>query len=85
MLDTPQNHMHQRHDKFMMAAYMHNQVVSCANVFFFNPYKRSLCGVFYYDNRAFMNFRPKDHDLYDRPYNKNGHYSTSITIFHTYY
>ena len=35
MLDTPQNHMHQQHDKFMMAAYLHNQVVFCANVFFF--------------------------------------------------
>ena len=36
MHNIPRNYMHQGHDQFMMAIYMHNQVVFCANVFF--PY-----------------------------------------------
>ena len=70
MLDTPQNHMHQQHDKFMMAAYLHNQVVFCANVFFL--YKRKYFGAFYYSEHAFMKFRPKDLNKYDKPYGNNG-------------
>ena len=81
MHDIPQNYMHQGHDQFMMSIYMHNQVVFCANVFF--PNKRNYRGGFYYDKHAFMNFRPKDFNLHNKPYGKNGHYSTSITNIHT--
>ena len=83
MINILRNYMHQCHDQFMMAIYMHNQVVFCANVFF--PYKRNYRGAFFYDRHAFMNFRPKDFNLHDKPYRENGHYSTSIKNIHTYY
>ena len=83
MHNIPRNYMHQGHDQFMMAIYMHNQVVFSANVFF--PYKRLAYGAFYYNKNAFMKFRPKDLNKYDRPYGENGHYSTSIKNIHTYY
>ena len=75
--------MHQGHEQFMMAIYMHNQVVFCANVFFL--YKCKYFGAFYYSGHAFMNFRPKDLNKYDKPYGENGHYSTSIKNIHTYH
>ena len=62
--------MHQGHEQFMMAIYMHNQVVFSANVFF--PYKRLAYGAFYYNKNAFMKFRPKDLNKYDKPYGDNG-------------
>ena len=83
MENIPRNYMHQGHNQFMMAIYMHNQVVFSANVFF--PYKRLAYGAFYYNKNAFMLFRPKDLNKYDRPYGENGHYSTSIKNIHTYY
>ena len=83
MHNIPRNYMHQGHDQFIMAIYMHNQVVFCANVFF--PYKRKSYGAFYYSEHAFMKFRPKDLNKYDKPYGENGHYSTSIKNIHTYY
>ena len=66
----PRNYMHQGHEQFMMAIYMHNQVVFCANVFFL--YKRKYFGAFYYSEHAFMKFRPKDLNKYDKPYGDNG-------------
>ena len=83
MQNIPRNYMHQGHDQFMMAIYMHNQVVFSANVFF--PYKRLAYGAFYYTKHSFMKFRPKDLNQYDRPYGENGHYSASIKNIHTYY
>ena len=66
ILDPPKNHMHQGSDKFMMAIYMHNQIVFYANVFF--PYKLKIFGILCYGKRSLMKFIPRVHNINDVPY-----------------
>ena len=77
--------IHSGSDELMLAMYKHNGVVFNATVFYLYSCKNSVTDTWEYDKHAFLRFIPEHENYYDKPWEENGHYSSTVSHVKFYF